>query len=235
MRHVVLPPLKRIFLQLSLLLCCYFISRCAFTLINLNHFEKLSLTRFLYISFFALRYDISALLAVNSIYILLLLLPLPMWLLPKWEAITQWFFIIINSIALLFEISDWAYFPYNFKRATADVLNMVSRKGDFWTLLPRFIIDYWYVPLAAILFIWFLIWSNHRIRVVAPLYKKVKYNFLTTLAQTIVLGLVIGLCIVGIRGGFQYIPIGIRNAVQVTDPIYTPIVINTPFSITIKP
>jgi phosphoglycerol transferase MdoB-like AlkP superfamily enzyme len=49
--------------------------------------------------------------------------------------------------------------------------------------------------------------------------------------QTVGLILFGGICIVGIRGGLQYIPIGIRNAVQVTNSAYTPIVVNTPFSI----
>lgn len=230
MKQQLLAPLRRISLQLLLLLCCYFISRCAFTIINIKQFHNLSLGNFATIALHAIRYDISALLAINAFYILLLLLPFPLGRIPYWNNITQWIFIITNSIALLFEVSDWAYFPYNFKRATADVLNMVSRKGDFWSLLPRFVIDYWYVPLGAAFIIFILIKGNNLIRRITPLYTG-KYTLATAAAQTGILLLVAALSLVGIRGGLQYIPIGVRNAVQATEPEYTPIVINTPFSI----
>jgi hypothetical protein len=49
--------------------------------------------------------------------------------------------------------------------------------------------------------------------------------------QLVVLIVVAGLSAIGIRGGLQYIPIGLRNAVQVTDSRFVPIVLNTPFSI----
>lgn len=225
-----LIPVKRILLQLLLLLACYFVSRCAFTLINHSHFEGLTFLGFLNISFHALRYDISALLAINALYILLVLLPLPLWKIPKWELITQWLFIVTNTIALMFEVSDWAYFKYNLKRSTADVLNMVSRKGDFLSLLPRFILDYWYVPLCFIVLLWAFIKINNKIRRATPLTAK-QYTVKTALLQLITMTLVAGLCLVGIRGGLQYVPIGVRNAVQATEPKFVPIVINTPFSI----
>ncbi len=164
---------------------------------------------------------------------LLLLLPLPVWKMPRWERFTQWLFVIVNAFALLFEVSDWAYYPYNFKRSTADVLNMVSRKGDFWSLLPRFLVDYWYVPLGWVLLVILLVKGNNRIRKAAPLNPSpdMSMHWIIGLWQAVRLIFIAGLAIIGIRGGLQYIPIGIRNAVQVTDSKYAPIVLNTPFSI----
>jgi len=225
-----LIPVKRILLQLLLLLSCYFVSRCAFALINHAHFEGLTLGGFLNICFHALRYDISALLAINALYIVLLLLPLPLWKIPKWEPITQWIFILTNTFALMFEVSDWAYFKFNLKRSTADVLNMVSRKGDFLVLLPRFILDYWYVPLCFIVLLWLFIKINNKIRRATPLVDRL-YNIKVALGQLAILIVTAGLCLIGIRGGLQYVPIGVRNAVQATDPKFVPLVINTPFSI----
>lgn len=223
-------PVKRILLQLLLLLGCYFVSRCIFLLINHSHFDGLTVSGFLSICFYALRYDISALLAINALYIVLVLLPLPLWKIPKWELITQWIFILINTVALMFEVGDWAYFKYNLKRSTADVLNMVSRKGDFLVLLPRFVLDYWYVPLCFIALLWLFVKINNRIRRATPLTAR-QYTVKTALLQLVALVIVAGLCLVGIRGGLQYVPIGVRNAVQATDPKFVPLVVNTPFSI----
>lgn len=226
-------PLRRLALQVLLLLALYFLSRTVFTLINRSHFEGLSVAGFLRLAFHAIRYDLSAICAVNALYFLLLLLPLPIWRWPRWEGFTQILFIILNGFALVFGISDWAYFPYNFKLSTADVLRLISHKGDFWNLLPAYLVSYWYVPLGDALFIAILIVGNRRIRRATPFGKIALPHkvWVMPVMQTVALLLVLGMAAVGIRGGTQYIPIGLRNAVQVTDSRYVPIVLNTPFSI----
>jgi arylsulfatase A-like enzyme len=232
MRQLVLP-LRRLVLQFLLLLLLYFLSRLCFTIINARHFGGLTSSGFLRIAFYAIRYDLSGLCAVNALYIILLLLPLPVWRWPAYEKFTQGVFIVSNSLALLFELSDWAYFPYNFKRSTADVLRMIGRKGDFWSVLPSYLLNYWYVPLAAILFIVLLIKANNWIRALTPIAvtPQFRHPWLRPLVQTILLILIAGLTAIGVRGGLQYIPIGLRNAVQIADSRYVPIVLNTPFSI----
>lgn len=225
-------PLRRLLLQVLLLLALYFLSRAAFTLINRSHFEGLTAVGFLRIAFFAIRYDLSAICAVNALYFIALLFPLPIWRMPRWEGATQILFILSNSTAFLFELADWAYFPYNFKRSTADVLHMVSRKGDFWSVLPSYLVSYWYVPLAAVAFIFVFIRINNRIRRATPLTDLSEPTRIWLIpGKIIVMILAGGAVVIGIRGGLQYIPIGLRNAVQVADSRYVPIVLNTPFSI----
>lgn len=231
-----LLPLKRLALQTLLLLALFFLSRLCFTLINHSHFEGLGASGFLRLAFFALRYDLSAICAVNALYFFLRLLPFPFARLQPWERGCNALFIVSNSLAFLFEISDWAYFPYNFKRATADVLKMVSRQGDFWSVLPSYLLSYWYVPLAAAAFIFILIKINRRVLRLTPLRnagdrERRLHPLVFFSGKLMVLAIVLGLCLVGIRGGLQYIPIGLRNAVQVTDSRYVPVLLNTPFSI----
>src|SRR6188474_2651796 len=101
-------PLRRLILLVLLLLGLYFLSRTAFMIINAGHFEGLSLAGFFRIAFYALRYDLSAICAINALYVILLFLPLPHWRWPRWERMTQIVFVLSNSLALLFELSDWA-------------------------------------------------------------------------------------------------------------------------------
>jgi len=231
MKQTLTPLLKRILLQVLMLLCCYFISRCVFTALNINYFPGITFLHFLQLAFYSIRYDISTIAITNAFYFLLLLLPIPIWRWPKWEKITQIIFIALNAIALIFECSDWTYFPYNLKRANSGILDLISRKGDFWSLLPGFLKDFWYVPAAWLLMVYILIQLNKRITKLTPLKKPVHYSIKIILSQLLILILFSGLSVVGFRGGLQYIPINITNAVQVTEPVYTPIVINTPFSI----
>ena len=232
MKHF-LRPLKRLILQALLLLVLYFFSRICFTLINLNHFDGLTVRGFFRLSFFAIRYDLSAICALNILYSFLLFLPSPTWRWPRWERFTQGVFIFCNGLAFLFELADWAYFPYNFKRATGDVLKLVATKGDFWSVLPDYLISYWYIPIAMAVFIFLLIKANNYIRKAASLISTSKggYSWIDALVQLALLAIVFGALAIGVRGGLQYIPMGVRNAVQVTKSEFIPIVINTPFSI----
>jgi hypothetical protein len=140
---------------------------------------------------------------------------------------------VLNGFALVFEMSDYAYFPYNFKRSTADVLRLISHKGDFWSLLPSYIVSFWYVPLADVLLFLFLITGNKWVRRATPLGPAPVFRprWTVPVIQSVVLILLLGVASIGIRGGLQYIPIGLRNAVQVTESQYVPVVLNTPFSI----
>ncbi|RYZ26624.1 MAG: hypothetical protein EOP49_43210, partial [Sphingobacteriales bacterium] len=150
MTKATFQPLKRLIFQILLLISCYFISRSVFTLVNLDRFHGLGLPGFLRLAFHGLRYDISAIVTINAVYIILYLLPWPITKPAGWDRFLQWLFIITNSIAFIFEISDWAYFPFSLKRSTVDIFDMITRKGDFMNLLPHFLLDFWYVPLCLV-------------------------------------------------------------------------------------
>lgn len=227
-----LQPVKRLLLQIILLLLFYFLSRSIFTLINLEKFPGLTLSEFLNIALHGMRYDISAIISVNALYIVLLMLPLPIWRWTKWQVALQWLFVLTNSIAFAFEISDWAYFPFALKRSTIDVLDMISRQGDFLNLLPHFLVDYWFVPLSLGVIITVLYFTNKWVARKAPLDTPPSLSTPTLVfSQTLRLAVVTSLAVIGMRGGLQYIPIGNSNALQVAGNTYVPIVLNTPFSI----
>jgi phosphoglycerol transferase MdoB-like AlkP superfamily enzyme len=224
-------PLRRIMLQLLLLILLYFVSRSLFAIINFKHFDHLTIGKFFFIALNGIRFDVSALLIVNSLYILLLLIPLPIWRMRKWQRTLDTFFILLNSVVLVFELCDIAYYPFNLKRSTADVLNMVSTKGDFWSLLPHFFVDYWFVPLLWTGMVYLLVKINKIIVRKTPFSTPNSNLIVHITVRTFTLIVSAGLCVIGIRGGLQYIPIGMNNAIEVAESKYTPIVLDTPFSI----
>jgi phosphoglycerol transferase MdoB-like AlkP superfamily enzyme len=225
MREFASPAIKAA-LQVCLLLGCYFVSRCVFVLLNWDQFNWLSISTFLTIAFQAVRFDVSALLMLNIPYLFLLFLPLPAWKTPARDKFLQVIFIVGNSIALAFEFSDWAYYPFTLKRSTADVLDMVARKGDFWVLLPHFIIDYWFVPAGLIIMIVLLIIINRKITRLYPLKPMGNY-----IVGSMCFLLVMGLCVIGIRGGLQKKPLDNAYALKAAGTKNLPVMLNTPFSI----
>lgn len=222
----------RLLLQIVLLLLLYFISRLAFALINIQYFPALGTSSFLELAFYGTRFDVSAILLTNVLYFFLLLLPIPLWQMPRWERLTHRVFVACNAIAFLFELSDWAYFPFNHKRSTADVLDMVTRKGDFVSQLPTFVVDYWYVPLAWLAVMALLYAGSKAIMRATPLPPpSLTSTPLVVASQAGYLLLFVAFMVLGIRGGTQLKPIVLTDAMKYTDNEFAPIVLNTPFSI----
>lgn len=222
-------PLKRILLQILLLQIIYLIFRSCFVLLHLDKFQELSFGAFLKLSFYGIRFDLSTITTINALYLVGLLIPISN---KKWTDVwLNHLFVLFNSIFFLFEISDWSYFSFSLKRATLDVLNMVSRKGDFINQLPHFLIDFWYVPLIAVLSILLFKYANKKILQLTPINAYPKWSFSRLFWDVGRLAIVGGIFLITMRGGLQYIPIGNGNALQVTESRYVPIVLNSPFSI----
>ena len=165
---------------------------------------------------------------LNTIYFLLLVFPYSYWKFKNWNKFLQVLFLIINGISFAFELSDWIYFRYNLKRSTAGVFSMMGKKSDFLNLLPQFFIDFWFIPVIFIGFIFLLIQLNKRIiRLTAFITPLFHHKGL----YIMIFVLVVATSIISIRGGFQYIPVNLRNGLQITQAEFVPIIMNTPFSL----
>jgi phosphoglycerol transferase MdoB-like AlkP superfamily enzyme len=222
-----LSIIKRLVFQLFLILCLYFISRICFTLLHIELFRPININSFLNCAIRGIRFDIAVFFILSAPYLLALILFSNFFNQQNRNRYLNYLFVIPNSIGLLFEISDWGYFPFNHKRSTADVLDMITRKSDFFNLLPQFLATYWYCVFAAIFSIILLYKANDFLFKKSPIQKAniISIQYFVTIL------IIVGVSIVGIRGGLQLIPIGIRNAVTEKGGQYTPIILNTPFSI----
>jgi len=217
------------------LLLFYSLFRISFFLFNHSLFRELSFGSLAGLFWHGLRFDLSAILALNAVVLVLLLLPFDTLLYRGLQKATGVVFVVINSFAVLFEMADWVYFQFNHKRSTADVLMMVSRKGDFLTLLPDFFRLYWYLFLLAVVIIFLLArfyrWADRRFIKLYAAYPQAGSGLRALLIRSGILLFSAGISVIGIRGGLQFIPINIRNAIEVSPPKYTSLVLNTPFSI----
>lgn len=217
------------FVQLLLLLFLFTIMRGGFYFANSTFFatedDSIPWKVFLH----GLRFDISATMILISPFAVSLLLISHKYKLALVNKLLLWVPVVVAS---LFEIADWMYFPFNHKRSTAEVLSLVTTQNDFWELLPAFLRDYYYLFIIAILLLSAYIYISNF------LLKKTTANLpseIKLISQVFFKGLYLVLLsastVIGIRGGFQLVPINIRNAVEVVEAKYAPLVLNTPFSI----
>lgn len=215
--------------RLALLLVIYSFCRILFYAFNYSYFSELNIITIFPILFYGIYFDLSTILLLNLVFIFLFLFPLPIREKRPYRLVLKYLFIIINSIALLANCIDLAYFKFTNKRTTADVFNFFGGQigNDLGRLLPMFLKEYWYVFMIWGILIWILVIG----------YKKTENNETTTWTKRsyfvnfmIFLTGMAGSIIIQ-RGGIQLRPIGIVNAGEYTDSQNVPLILNSPFSI----
>ncbi len=219
--------ISKLIFNLLIVLGWMSLSRILFFAFNSSLFQSQS-SDILGAYFFGIRFDISAIIYLNSIYIFLVLLPFNFRSHKIYQKIIFSIFIITNSIGLIANFADIIYYRYTFKRTTADIFSYFGVGGDFNKLLPRFLHDFWYIALIwmGIIVLTFYLYKKP-IPSNSTSLKPLKY-YLKGLAIFIVS---IGICIIGMRGGLQLRPINIITASLNVDSKLSPVVLNTPFTI----
>lgn len=209
---------------------CYTLCRVLFFALNHSYFQAMLAGDFAGICFYGLRFDAFSILAINSLFILLSILPFSFTFNRRYQLALEWLFLVSNAIGLLLNFIDFAYFPFTQKRTTWDVFNMtLGGQAEIGKLLPLFLKDFWHVVLLYILCIWGLTNRYNRIRLVSgEPYVYTTRNVVNYIISFIAMT---AITVLGIRGGTQRVPIGIVDGGKYVKPQYVPLLINTPFAI----
>ncbi|OFX89203.1 MAG: hypothetical protein A2W99_01580 [Bacteroidetes bacterium GWF2_33_16] len=218
----------RLFLwRVLLLLLIFSISRLIFYLFNINYFN-VPFFHLLKILFVGIRFDISSIFYFNILFILFSLIPGEFKNHMHYQNLLFGLFITINILLLSTNVIDTKFFEFENKRLTADIFTKQWLGEDFITLLPQFIADFWYLLIIWIGFVIILV----------TFYPKLKKEKIKTLNhkshyiyQSIIFVLLMGLGLVGGRGGFQLKPLRVIHAAQYTEAKNIPLVLNSPFTI----
>ena len=218
-------------LRLLIVTIFLFLSRVAFYLLNITYFSSLPWNEAARIFLYGVRFDISAILMLNLPFIVMYLLPFK-FRERRWYLVTaDIYFYFANTLGLLMNFVDTVYFRFTLKRLTADIFTYLKVGGDFDKLIPQFIKDFWYLPVIWIFFTVLMILFCQRFRVGNTGQKMKGGNFIYYSVNFILMALISGLAIIGIRGGVQLRPINIVTAANYTTAKNVPLVLNTPFSV----
>lgn len=228
-----------VLINLVLVYLLYMVTRVAFVLENWHTFsvgwDQLSMGELLAGS---LRFDSSAILYTNWLWIILMLLPIHTKERPWWHTMCKWIFVVVNSLGLCINLVDAVYSQFTGRRTTATFFAEFSNEGNLGGIFFTELIGHWYLlllGLALIAALWFLYVKPDNTPLNQPAaqstsHPKLKYYLATSLALLVA----IPFSIFAMRGGFTRVtrPITISNANQyVHSPQQTSIVLNTPFSI----
>lgn len=220
--------LRVLFQRLLLVLALLLLLKGCFYLYNSSHFTEIGFRDLLLHLFWGLRFDLSVIFLLNSLYILLSILPFSFVSNRGYQKLLFGLFLVTNSLLYFIECSDIIYFQFSQKRVTADVLTLIGNQHDFAKLLPVFLVDYWYFIIlwAACIYLTVILYKP-----LVIVYHPAKINLSVYLKKSVVSLLLLGMCIFIVRGGTQLKPIQNSFAVDYTLPEYTPLVLNSTFSL----
>lgn len=186
-----------------------------------------------------LLFDTSAILYTNSLYILLMLIPLHYKETAAWQRAARWTFVAVNGLCVVINLSDAVYFQYTGRRTTVTVFSEFAAENNLTGIFAVEMFRHWYLLLLGIALI-YAMWRLYR----SPLRMRdsgLSFRGLSAAAwfryyavQALCLLVFVPLCVAGMRGGATTAvrPITISNANQYADtPVMAALVLNTPFSL----
>lgn len=229
-KQIKMPSIGALLSRFLLLLGIYFLLRLGFYLFNKSLFPNISSKQLWTIFLGGIKFDISALLYINALYIVLQVLPHPLRYRSAYQKVCAYLFISTNSIGIAANIIDYAYYKFTLKRTTGTVFEQFAHEQNKLKLAGNFLADYWYLCLFYILLLVLLTLAYRSI----GLKKIAKFSVGHYVLNSLIFLFIAWLTVVGMRGGWRHStrPITLSNAGEfVQSPNQMSIVLNTPFSI----
>lgn len=177
-----------------------------------------------------LMFDTSAIMYTNSLYMVLMLLPLHVKECRGWQKMAKCVFVVVNALAICINLADSVYFKYTGRRTTATIFSEFGNEGNLGSVIGVEFLNHWYLVLLAL----GLIVALAKLYAIPSSVLKIKSMFKYYVVQLLALLLFLPMCIGGMRGGLTKAvrPITISNANQYVDrPEDAALVLNTPFSL----
>jgi phosphoglycerol transferase MdoB-like AlkP superfamily enzyme len=226
-----LTEYKTLLYRILLAYVFYFISRVLFFAFNANIFAVDGFYALLRLCYYGIAFDTTALLYVNSLFIILSILPLKINTQNNYQKGLTILYFITNLLAYATNFIDIIYYRFSQVRSTKATLDLLADENNKKLLFAHFTWVYWYIIILYLLCCLCWIWLYYRVKVKPSQVKNAKTYFsYSAILFLIVIALVIG----GIRGDFKHStrPINMVDAYKhVTIPNQGDIVLNTPFAI----
>jgi len=223
------PIYKVLLFRLLLVYLLFMLSRILFYIFNQHFFTNSHLSSLPNIIIGGLVFDTVAILYTNSLVIIFSIIPFQFRYKKGYQIFLKYLFFICNGIALSANLMDISYFPFTLSRTTFSVFSQFSNESNLVPLFLKFFVDYWYIVLFFVLFIWLMVF----------LYKKIKLPILNEkpsikyyLKALLLFPIVCAIFVIGARGGILHStrPITMSNAGDyVKNPSEIHLVLNTPF------
>ena len=220
---------KILFFRVFLAYLFYSLARVLFYFYNNNIIIIDSFSEFFNLCLIGLTFDTSAILYVNSLFILISLIPIKHNSRPIFQKGMFVLYFSTNITAYVTNYVDFIYYKFSQSRLTTTVFDLLENETNKLDLMSSFIVDYWHVFLIFIISVvlWIYLYNSITFKSnESP--KNFKYYGFSLFWSLII----IFISIVGVRGGLGNAtrPINMVDAHRfVKKGIHADFVLNSPF------
>lgn len=227
-KHLALPVFK-LTTRLLVVLVLFSLSRWLIYLFNLDFFNHLTLGESMRLYLNGLRFDLVVIAYANIPLILYYCLPCKFIYNKVLGKVMGTYYVLVNSVIVLFNMIDVIYFRFIGKRMTSEFFQFMGNSDEnIGPILGQVIVDYWYMLVLCLLFVLLLVVVCNRtqLRHDDQVITNRWYFF-----QWVSLMAFAALTPIACRGGLQAKPVNMMTALKYADSHNVPIVLNTPFTI----
>ena len=222
-------PLLSVLRNLLLLLAIYTVCRLVYFFENRALFPGVDGALLFRMMRGGLRFDLSALMFTNSVYMLLALLPLRIRNTKGWQTVTKCVFVLPNFTAFAIDLADAVYLPFSNRRTTCTVFKEFGGDSNLGGIFLHEAAAHWYLVLLGALILLSLI----RFYAAPHPQEADGYGWKEYLSHSLLFIAVLYPVVAGMRGGFggDVRPIALNDAkLYCEEPLQTAVVLNTAFS-----
>lgn len=216
--------------RLLLVYIFYQIARFLFWIFNKNLIKVESITEYLGLAYRGFAFDTTAILYVNSLFILLSLLPLMVNTKPVFQKILLWIYFLTNGIAYAMNFGDIIYYRFSQTRLTSAAFQVAQNEQNITKVFMASLAEHPLVLLSfmGLLALWVFLYKRIKISQKSP-QKLLAYFVWSFVMLCISAVFIVG----GIRGDFKHStrPINLVDANKhVRNPVQGNLVLNSTFS-----
>ena len=139
-------------------------------------------------------FDTSALLYLNSLYLVMVLFPLHLKENNLWNTAAKWCYIIPNAVGVMANLIDAVYFQYTGRRTTMTVFSEFGNENNLIGIFGVELLRHWYLVVAFVVIV-ALLWKLFKCPATKP-HNITAYYVL----QIVSIAALTPLSIIGIRG-----------------------------------
>lgn len=198
--------------QLAVALFLLWTTRFVFIVYNSDSVSVDGWAEALRLSMYGLRFDLSAVVYFNALFIVMRVLPFRFTLRAAYLRVTDWVYFITNSLLLAINIGDTPYYRFTGSRLRWNSLMDITSDPNWGGVILSYFTEYWAAYFGIALFIAALVWLYRRFDIRPALFGGTsvlrEYS-----ARTAFFLLGCGLAVVGMRGRTgNGVPLSIADA-----------------------
>ncbi|MGZ5264421.1 MAG: LTA synthase family protein [Kaistella sp.] len=230
MKEIRLQEITALFYRIFLAFVFYQIARFLFWFFNRSLVKIDSVSDYFTIAYHGTAFDTTAILYVNSLFILLSLLPLVINTKRYYQKFLFYLYFITNGIAYGMNFGDFVYYKFSQARLTMAAMHVAQHEKNIGKVFFVSVVEHPFVILwfVVLMLFWIFLYKKVKVSERKPENKSIYFG-----SSVITLCAVAALVVGGIRGDFKHStrPINLVDANRhVKNPLQANVVLNSVFS-----